>query len=79
MVEAYDEGNEMNLNEWIKHHRQRRRWSQPDLAQRLQVDETTVSTWENARRTPRYEMVVRMALLFNAPMPGPQPTEKYHG
>lgn len=37
----------------IKRARERRRWSQRQLAEALQVDRKTVDNWENGRTSPR--------------------------
>lgn len=42
-----------SLGTRIKRARERRRWTQQELADRLSVDRKTVDNWENGRTTPR--------------------------
>jgi len=47
----------------IKRARERRRWSQQQLADKLEVDRKTVDNWENNRTRPRSSMGALEALL----------------
>ena len=69
----------LDIAAWVRDNRSRMRWTQADLARRLQVATVTVTSWESGARVPRYEMAVRMSLLFNAPLPGAQPTTQPKG
>jgi len=64
----------LDIAAWVHENRIRMRWSIPDLARRLQCAVVTVQSWESGVRVPRYEMAVRMSYVFNAPLPGAQPT-----
>ena len=48
----------------IRQLRQERRWSQPDLAQRLGVRPNTVATWERGVFVPRPQHQQALAALF---------------
>ena len=47
----------------IKRARERQRWTQRQLADRIGVDRKTVDNWENGRTTPRNSMGALEALL----------------
>ena len=49
----------------IKPARQARQWSQQQLAQRMGVAQNTVSNWENGRRQPTPQQLLRMAELLD--------------
>lgn len=42
-------------------------WTQKDLAERLNVTQGAVSTWERDRRAPDYETLMTLAGLLNVP------------
>jgi transcriptional regulator with XRE-family HTH domain len=48
----------------IKHLRLQQQMSQQQLAAKLQVAQNTVCNWENGKRSPDAEALVRLAQLF---------------
>lgn len=64
----------------IKRARERKRWSQRELAARLGVDRKTVDNWEHGRTRPAssigaLEEVLGISLGEDAPAPPPVPPE----
>lgn len=45
--------------------RENKNMSQEDLAKKLGVEFATISHWENKRREPKMDMVVKIASVFN--------------
>lgn len=56
---------ESSLGTRIKRARERRRWTQQELADRLGVDRKTVDNWENGRTTPRSSLGALEEVLGN--------------
>ena len=56
----------------IKRARERRRWTQQQLADRLAVDRKTIDNWENGRTTPRSSMGALEAVLGSLGEEGPE-------
>lgn len=54
----------MNIAENIKRYRKELRMEQRDLAERLQVSDKTISSWECGRTEPKMGMVERMSEIF---------------
>lgn len=52
------------LSERIKDLRKRRKLSQRELAEKLNVSQQTVGSWETGRSEPNSEMMVRLADYF---------------
>ena len=55
----------MNLSEKIKKLRSENNLTQEQLAQRLQVSRSTISSWETGRSFPDLEMVIEICDCFN--------------
>lgn len=53
-----------NIGENIRQYRQMCHISQKELAERLNVSDRTISSWEVNRTEPNVEMVERMSLIF---------------
>lgn len=49
----------------IKQHRKSLNISQIDLAERLNVSQTSVAHYENGKRIPTLEVIMKMAMIFN--------------
>lgn len=54
----------MNIAEQIKLHRQKKNWTQEELAVQLHVSRSTISSWEVGRTYPDLEMIVLISDLF---------------
>lgn len=67
----------LSLGDLIRAARGRRRWTQQELADRLEVNRKTVDNWENGRTTPSLatfaaiEHVLGVSLTTDAPPPDP--------
>lgn len=59
----------------IKRARERRRWSQQQLADKLEVDRKTVDNWENNRTKPRSSIGALEELLGDLTGP-PEPQQR---
>ena len=53
------------LGEKIKHLRNSQNMTQTELAERLNITKSTVSSYENDSRLPSYDVLIKMAQLFN--------------
>lgn len=58
----------MHLKDKIKHLRKQNNLTQDDLAKRLGVAKTTVSTWERGGNRPLMDKIVVMSDMFNVPI-----------
>lgn len=58
----------MHLKDKIKHLRKQNNLTQDDLAKRLDVAKTTVSTWERGANRPLMDKIVVMSDMFNVPI-----------
>lgn len=54
-----------SLSERIKEERLKKSINQPELAKILNVSKQTVSNWENGKRTPDADMIIRISDYFN--------------
>lgn len=54
----------MKLNEKIYEYRKINRWSQEELADRLEVSRQTISKWEVGKNIPELEKLIKLAELF---------------
>ncbi len=50
----------------LKELRIEKSYSQSELAKLLNVDQRTISNWENAVREPDFDMLIKITLLFDA-------------
>ena len=55
----------MKLNEKIYEYRKLNRWSQEELADKLEVSRQTISKWEVGKNIPELEKLIKLAELFN--------------
>lgn len=61
----------MTFGEWLRQSRERKGWSGERLAEEVETSQGNISMYERGQRTPRREMVVRLAnALGTAPNPG---------
>ena len=58
----------MQIKDKIKYLRKRSDFTQTDLANKLDVAKTTVSTWERGGNLPLMDKIVQMADIFNVPI-----------
>ena len=49
----------------IKVFRERNSFTQVDIAEKLQIDKSTVSKWETGESMPRAEKLIQLAKLFD--------------
>lgn len=54
----------MKLNEKIYEYRKLNRWSQEELADKLEVSRQTISKWEVGKNIPELEKLIKLAELF---------------
>lgn len=52
----------------IKEARENLAWSQEDLARRMHVTQPTVSNWEAGRKSPRTQIMIRLAQVLGVSM-----------
>lgn len=52
----------------IKEARESLAWSQEDLARRMHVSQPTVSHWEAGRKSPRMQIMIRLAQVLGVSM-----------
>ena len=55
----------MKLNEKIYEYRKLNRWSQEELADKLDVSRQTISKWEVGKAVPELDKLIKLAELFN--------------
>jgi putative transcriptional regulator len=56
------------MNNRLREMRAARRWSQADLADRLDVSRQTINAIETGRYDPSLSLALKMAALFNRPI-----------
>lgn len=56
--------NNLIFGERLKEEREKRSWSQNDLAERLHVSRQTVSKWETGKNYPNIEILIGLSDLF---------------
>lgn len=54
----------MVINEVIKSRRKERGWTQQELAEKLNLSRSTISSWETGRTYPDLEMIINLSDLF---------------
>lgn len=54
----------MVFGEKLKHERNKRGWSQEELAEQLFVSRQSVSKWENGQNYPSIEVIIKISDLF---------------
>lgn len=55
----------MDIGEQIKENRKHGGWTQKELAERLNVSDKTISSWETGRTYPELTLLVELSELFN--------------
>jgi len=55
----------MIFGERLKKEREKRGWSQHDLAEKIHVSRQSVSKWETGKNYPSIEMIIPLSDLFN--------------
>ena len=58
----------MTCGERIRQEREKRRMSQEDLAERMEVSRQAVSKWESDQSRPTKEKLEKLSVLFDLPM-----------
>lgn len=56
--------NNMIFNERLKKEREKRGWSQTDLAEKIHVSRQSVSKWETGKNYPSIEIIIELSDLF---------------
>lgn len=54
----------MNFSERLKMEREKRGWSQTDLAEKIHVSRQSVSKWETGKNYPSIEIIIELSDLF---------------
>ncbi|MFJ7755552.1 helix-turn-helix domain-containing protein [Peribacillus muralis] len=54
----------MILSERLKQEREKRNWSQNDLAEKIHVSRQSVSKWETGKNYPSIEVIIHLSDLF---------------
>ena len=54
----------MIFSERLKEEREKRNWSQNDLAEKLHVSRQSVSKWETGKNYPSIEIIIHLSDLF---------------
>lgn len=54
----------MIFSERLKKEREKKGWSQHDLAERIHVSRQSVSKWETGKNYPSIEMIIHLSDLF---------------
>ena len=54
----------MNFSERLKKEREKRGWSQNDLAEKIHVSRQAVSKWETGKNYPSIEVIINLSDLF---------------
>ncbi|WP_201330147.1 helix-turn-helix domain-containing protein [Lactobacillus nasalidis] len=52
----------------IKRLREERNWSQDELAKKLNTTKTSISNYENGKRTPRFDGLYLLSTIFEVPI-----------
>ncbi|MCK1993231.1 helix-turn-helix transcriptional regulator [Peribacillus muralis] len=55
----------MILSERLKQEREKRNWSQNDLAEKIHVSRQSVSKWETGKNYPSIEVIIQLSDLFH--------------
>ena len=55
----------VRFSEKLKELREEKNLKQSDLGKLLSVDQSTICTWETGSREPDFEMLVKLAKLFD--------------
>ena len=55
----------MIFSERLKEEREKRNWSQNDLAEKLHVSRQSVSKWETGKNYPSIEIIIHLSDLFS--------------
>ena len=55
----------MDFSNKLKIEREKRGWSQEELAQKLYVSRQSVSKWENGKNYPNIEVIIELSNLFD--------------
>ncbi|MFR3685216.1 MAG: helix-turn-helix domain-containing protein [Enterococcus sp.] len=55
----------MEIGKQIKEHRKRMDWTQKGLAEKLNVSDKTISSWETGRTYPELSLLVDLSELFD--------------
>lgn len=58
----------MNLAAQLRRARKAKKLTQEDVAQRLGIDYSTISKWENGRSAPSMETLVQLAEMYERPV-----------
>ncbi|MDI9413380.1 MAG: XRE family transcriptional regulator [Bacillota bacterium] len=53
------------LADRIRKQRQNKKWSQKDLAQKLNLTQQAIARWEGSKTNPDSEMLIQLSKLFN--------------
>ena len=54
----------MIFSERLKEEREKRNWSQNDLAEKIHVSRQSVSKWETGKNYPSIEIIIHLSDLF---------------
>jgi len=54
----------MNFSERLKSEREKKGWSQTDLAEKIHVSRQSVSKWETGKNYPSIEVIIDLSDLF---------------
>lgn len=54
----------MNFSERLKREREKRGWSQAELAEKIYVSRQSVSKWETGKNYPNIEVIINLSDLF---------------
>ncbi|GKV68638.1 hypothetical protein NCCP2716_11360 [Sporosarcina sp. NCCP-2716] len=57
--------NTMIFGERLKREREKRNWSQVDLAEKIYVSRQSVSKWETGKNYPSIEVIIELSNLFD--------------
>ena len=49
----------------LKHHRKNAKLSQKELAEQLNVSQSTIAMWESGKNTPEYNSLIELTTIFN--------------
>lgn len=55
----------MIFSERLKEEREKRNWSQNDLAEKIHVSRQSVSKWETGKNYPSIEIIIHLSDLFD--------------
>lgn len=55
----------MIFSERLKEEREKRNWSQHDLAEKIHVSRQSVSKWETGKNYPSIEIIIHLSDLFS--------------